>query len=129
MKKTLAAIVVASALTFGTIGIGHSNSLIEEYAECIEKYREFTPGKDYAMGNILVGFDEGTTEQEAKQFLDQEKYNELEMTNYFEMINYAVVKVPEGKEKGYVCFFDSTKDDTIVNSAELNHIMHILPAD
>lgn len=128
MKKVLAAIVAASFLTIGT-GIGHccEKETNEKYTECLEKYKDLVPEEDYVIGEILIGFDKGTTPKEAEEFIENHDYNnELEMEQRrLKWFNYAIVKVPEGKEIDYACYFDSMKDYTVVDNAEPNLILRI----
>ncbi len=129
MKKTLTAIIAASILTFG--GIAHCCEGIKdtskEYTQCVEKYKDLVPGKDYAKGYIVVMFDKGVTGEEADKFIEScDANNELKMADYFEGLNISLVTVPEGKEIDYVCSFNILGDETIVYFAEPDYLARIL---
>lgn len=125
MKKIfLASIIAVSFLTLGTAYCKEKKEPGQKYIKCLERYKDLVPGKDYAKGSILLGFDKGITKQEADWFIEKnDAYNELEMVDYYKMTNSAVVKVPGGKEIEYVCHFNGMKE-TIINYAEPNFIRH-----
>ncbi len=104
---------------------------IEKYKNLMEKivkYDKLVPGKDYAEERIMIGFDEGTTKEEANKLIEShDSSNELEMLSYFSEIGCAVVKVPKGKEQAYALFFQNMSDETIVDFAELDYIVRIQP--
>lgn len=127
MKKIfLASIIAVSFLTLGTAYCKEKKEPGQKYIECLEQYKDLVPGKDYAKGSILLGFDKGVTKQEADWFIEKhDVYNELEMVDYNKAINSAVVKVPGGKEIGYVCYFNGMGNSTIVDYAEPNFIRRI----
>ncbi|MDP2907338.1 MAG: hypothetical protein Q8O03_05340 [Nanoarchaeota archaeon] len=94
--------------------------------ENIIKYDKLVPGKDYAEERIMIGFDEGTTKNEANKFIEnQDITNELEMLSYFSEIEWAVVKVPKGKEQACALFFQNMSDETIVDFAELDYTVRV----
>lgn len=107
-----------------------TNERIEKYKNLMEKilkYEDLIPGKDYAEGKIIIGFDEGTTLEDANNFIEShDDSKELELLTYYSEIELAVVKVPEGKEKAYALFFQNMSDETIVEHADLNYIAKIL---
>ena len=103
----------------------------KEYQDCLEKYADLVPGKDYVKGEFLLGFDEDVTPAEAEEFIEKHDTNdEIEMVKTrHKWFGYTLVEVPEGKESEYSCYFDSMKDETIVSNAEPNLILRIiLPA-
>lgn len=106
------------------------NKKVEKYrnlAEKILKYDKLVPGKDYAEEKIMMGFDDGTTREEANKIIEgYDMNNELEMMSYDSELNWGVVKVPKGKEQAYVLFFQNMSDETIVKYAELDYIIRIL---
>lgn len=127
MKKLLTAIVAASFLALGAGGYADKKDT-KEYEDCIKKYENLVPGKDYKRGEFLMIFDEKISKQEAEEFIENHDFcDELEMQQKFYQydgpLDFAVVKVPEGKELEYICYFDSLKDDTIVKHAEPNLII------
>jgi len=103
---------------------------IEKYsnlAEKIVKYDKLVPGKDYAEEKIMMGFDDGTTREEANKLIESyDMNNELELISYDSELNWGVVKVPKGKEQAYALFFQNMSDETIVKYAELDYIIRIL---
>ncbi len=104
---------------------------IEKYKNLMEKaikYDNLVPGKDYAEGRIMIGFDKGTTREEANKFIEShDTSNELEMLKYHLEIECAIVKVPKGKEQAYTLFFQNMSDETIIDFAELDYIVRIPP--
>ena len=106
------------------------NETIEKYrnlAEKIVKYDKLVPGKDYTEEKIMMGFDDGTTREEANKLIESyDMNNELELISYDSELNWGVLKVPKGKEKAYALFFQNMSDETIVKYAELDYIIKIL---
>lgn len=123
MKKILLTSIIAAALVAGGVCYKEKRES-RQYTECLEKYKDLVPGKDYAIGSIILGFDDGITRTAAYQFI---KSQNLEMQSYHPEINFAIVKVDEGEEKEYTCYFECMKDETIIKNAELNYIYRIMP--
>jgi len=92
----------------------------------VKKYDNLVPGKDYVEGKILIGFDKGTTKQEANKFIEKEDIADcLEMLEYFSEVELAVVKVPREQEKSYALYFQNMSDETIVDYADLDYILRV----
>ena len=110
--------------------IKKKNETIAKYKRLVEmtvKYDKLVPGKDYAEERIVIGFDKGTTKQEANKFIEKEDIADcLEMLSYFSDIEVAVVKVPREQEKSYALYFQSLSDETIVEHADLDYIVRPL---
>ncbi len=120
MKLTKLKILAASAILALNIGVYSAVAKdTSNYDSCIEKYKHKVAGEDYSKGKILVGFDWGVTEKEARRFI--ESYDELIMplSWKFELTHFAIVEVPPGKEKEYACLLDSQHKDTIIDFAKL----------
>jgi len=133
MKKTkLKTFLITAGIALSLLGCKDTKQNIketEEYKTCIDTHSDLTAGKDYAPGLILVGFDEGTTEKAAREFIESHNKNdELMIWRYSIFEGYgswAVVAVPEGKEIDFTCYFDSIKNETIVDYANPNFIFKI----
>ena len=98
--------------------------------ETYQKQPKLTVYKNnYKLGEILVGFDEGTTQAQAEEFIESLDYdNELDIQpRRYIRLRSSVVNVPEGKEMDYACYFNSMADDTIIKYGGLNHIYKIQP--
>jgi hypothetical protein len=122
MKLTKLKIFAASAILALNIGVYSAVAKDTcDYESCMEKYKDKVPGEDYSKGKILVGFDPGINEEQARQFI--ESYDELKMepTWKFELTRFTIVKVPQGKEKKYACLLDSQHSDTIIDFAKLTY--------
>jgi len=127
MKK-LTHIVAAAFLALSLIGCSgltkQDSRKTKQYKECINKYQQDV--QEYCKGQILIGFDEGVTEEQANNFIESHDSNdELDMIQYRWRLNLAEVKVPEGKEIDFACYFDSMKDETIIKHAEIDYLYHI----
>ncbi|MCA9488087.1 MAG: hypothetical protein KC516_03955 [Nanoarchaeota archaeon] len=79
----------------------------------------FVSAADYAPGEILVGFNENVTEQQAIDLI--EGYN-LDLLTYYKFNGWLPVGVPVGEEGVWI---DVLTQEDIVNYAELNFIVVI----
>lgn len=129
MKKVLASIVAASFLALGAGCYNNrqvQNPVAEcphcRYEECLEKYSNQIAGKDYQKGEIWVAFDNKLSLKKAAEFVERyDSRNELEVNGWVKIPEYEnnlSVKVPEGKEIDYACYFDSIKDLSIISYAK-----------
>jgi len=128
MKKIkLKTFLISAGIALSLLGCKDTNNTkqnikeTKEYQLCMNTYSDLKPGENYEAGSILVGFDEGVRLPEINKFIEKHNLNgELEILSYYDFINYTKVKVPEGEELHYICYFKSIADGTIIYSAEPN---------
>lgn len=131
-------LVTSVALTLALLGCTKNPVKIPESQqdnERIEKYEEYYKrAKENAFRTLQYNEStenyyrtKGCIKEKCEFIKNYNKNNELEMKGYFNEIGFATVKAPKGKEIGYVCLLNSVKDETVIDFAEPNYLVRILP--
>lgn len=124
MKLTKLRILAASAIlafSIGSTAVAKDVEDTPEYTSCVEKHKNKVPGEDYTEGKILVGFDMGVTEEQARKFIESYDGLKMPLAWKFNLTRFAIVEVPQGKEKEYACLLDSMYKETIIDFAKLTY--------
>ncbi|MBU4501265.1 MAG: hypothetical protein KKA79_01635 [Nanoarchaeota archaeon] len=77
----------------------------------------------YRKEYIMVGYSKPITEDEAESLiksLDLKNELKLEREEIYGTVIFNLIHVPKGKEKHYVHYFNSLKDKTLIDYAELD---------
>lgn len=92
----------------------------EKKVKKVEKKKGLVRNIDYCGGRIFIYFDDCTTYDQVKKFLDS---NNLKPMIYFDKIRFGQISVPEGEEIYWVDKFNKDKDSTIVKEACLEYLV------
>jgi len=89
--------------------------------KCVKELnsKNLKAGIDYVPGEILVGFNETVTVEQAIELLKSKSLKVDESYEFFDELGFLVVKVEEGKEFEWIC---ELQKNTQVQYAEINGI-------